>query len=105
MLHVWIFPIWLEGAHAKRCYRSRCGYCYAGWDRLIQTRRSGDRSDSAGNYTNIECLLKWRIRTDVLLVCPIQHLIVIDAVAGANGSRTFAERIPGDAKARPKITF
>src|ERR1700686_4119432 len=105
MLHVRILPVRLEGAHAERCGRSGGGYSHSAWDRLIETRRGGDRSGSAGNYTNIERLLKGWIQANVLLPCPVYLMGVVNAVAGANGSRAFAERIPRDAKARHKIIF
>src|SRR5947209_618853 len=105
MLHVWIFPVWLEGTHTERRYRSGCGYCYSGWDGLIESRRSGDRSGAAGKRANGEILLIRRVRAYVLFVGPIQDLIIVNAVTGANRSRALAKWIPSDPKARTKITF
>src|ERR1041385_8446072 len=105
MLHVRIFPVRLQSAHTECGCRSACGYSHAAWYWLIEARRGGDCSGATRYCTNTKCFLIGGIQTDVLLPSPVQDLIVIDAVAGANGSRAFAEWIPGDAKARSKVTF
>src|SRR6266705_2230234 len=105
MLHVRILPVRLQRANKRRSYRSAGGHSYSAWNRLIKSGCGRNGSGSAGNCTDAECFLIWRIQSDVLFPRPVQNLIVVDAVAGANRSPAFAKRIPGNAKTRAEVAF
>src|SRR5690242_14249775 len=105
MLHVGIFPVWLQRAHAQCGHRGSGGYCHSTWDWLIESGSGRDRSRSPGKCAHAECLLIGRVLADVLFVSPIEDLIVVNTVTSTNRSRAFAEWIPGDAKAGTKVTF
>src|SRR5439155_24913944 len=72
-------------------------------NRLIEARRDAGASERECAYSE-GFLIGW-VLADVLLVGSVEHLVVINAVAHANGGRAFAKRIPRQAKAGTEITL